>query len=172
MKHTLWLLALTAIGAACATTHASYTSADAPAQFDKLKTLAGRWESKPGTADPKETITYRVTSGGSVLMEDMFPGTPHEMITMYHLDHGALRLTHYCSAGNQPSMCAGEAASDGTLTFHCSGGPNIDCAHEGHMHQVVMRVIDRDHVKSVWTFYRDGKQAETKEIELVRVGDA
>lgn len=170
MKNTIGLLACTLLVAACNTTRASYGSTDAPKQFETLKTLAGRWESKPGTAEPKETITYRLTSGGSVLMEDLFPGTPHEMITMYHLDHGALMLTHYCSAGNQPTMRMHETASDGTLTFRCAGGTNMECGTDGHMHQAVIRVVDKDHLKSAWTFFKDGKPAETKEFDLVRIG--
>jgi len=32
------------------------------------------------------------------------PGTPHEMVTMFHRDDTALMATHYCSAMNQPRM--------------------------------------------------------------------
>ena len=36
----------------------------------------------------------------------MNSGTPHEMITMFHMDQAELLATHYCSAHNQPRMRA------------------------------------------------------------------
>lgn len=64
-----------------------------------------------------------------------------------------------------------DTASDGTLTFRCAGGTNLVCAKDGHMHQAVIRVVDKDHLKSAWTFFSAGEPAETKEFDLVRVGD-
>jgi hypothetical protein len=75
------------------------------AAFEKLKGLAGTWSGPVGTVDgPKGTVRYEVVSGGSAVMEVLFPGDPHEMRSMYHLDRGDLVMTHYCSAGNQPRM--------------------------------------------------------------------
>ena len=74
---------------------------DSQAAFNRLKTLAGTWDSidkakpsRPGTA------TYSMTGGGHVLVESMSGG----MSTVYHMDQGKLMLTHYCGAGNQPRM--------------------------------------------------------------------
>ncbi|MCK7511304.1 MAG: hypothetical protein MZV70_49445 [Desulfobacterales bacterium] len=53
---------------------------------------------------PAVSVTYRITANGSVVLETLFPGTDHEMLTLYHLDNDRLGLTHYCAMGNQPRM--------------------------------------------------------------------
>jgi len=83
--------------------HAAKTVA--PPAFEKLKSLAGTWDATMLKPDgEKTTVEYRVTADGSVVMETMFVGTPHEMINMYTVDGDALLATHYCSAGNQPTL--------------------------------------------------------------------
>jgi hypothetical protein len=47
------------------------------------------------------TVEYRLVSGGSVIEERIFAGTPKEMVTMYHDQHGKLALTHYCILGTR-----------------------------------------------------------------------
>jgi hypothetical protein len=77
--------------------------------FLLLKTLVGEWQ---GRAMDKNhglpiRVSYKLTANESTLVETLFPGTPHEMMTMYHLNGPKqLMLTHYCSAGNQPRMRA------------------------------------------------------------------
>jgi len=57
---------------------------DGKAAFERLKSLAGTWQGQAGHGQPGEAaiVTYRVASGGSVVEETLFPGTPHEMISM------------------------------------------------------------------------------------------
>ncbi|HMB55019.1 MAG TPA: hypothetical protein VKU40_17005, partial [Thermoanaerobaculia bacterium] len=78
---------------------ASAGGVDAEAAFEMMKGLAGDWQ---GTAagEAGAEVDYRVTGNGSVVMQTQFPGTEHEMISMYHLVDGELVLTHYCSSGN------------------------------------------------------------------------
>jgi hypothetical protein len=42
-------------------------------------------------------VEYRVTGAGSAVVETLFPGTPHEMVTVYHARKGVLCMTHYCA---------------------------------------------------------------------------
>ncbi|HEV7764692.1 MAG TPA: hypothetical protein VGQ76_06815 [Thermoanaerobaculia bacterium] len=73
--------------------------------FEKLKSLAGTWSANVMSVDgAKATVEYRVTAGGSALMETMFVGEPHEMVNVYTVDGDALMATHYCSAQNQPVL--------------------------------------------------------------------
>ncbi len=73
--------------------------------FERLKSLAGTWTGHAMTPDgPPVSIVYRVSAGGTTVQETLFPGDPHEMITMYNVDGKDLIATHYCSAGNQPTM--------------------------------------------------------------------
>ena len=84
----------------------------AASQFDELKTLAGEWNATvvENGKEMTASITFRVASGGSVLMSDLAAGMPHEMITMIHRDGGELLATHYCltaiSRGCAPWLAA------------------------------------------------------------------
>src|SRR5262245_41123125 len=75
-----------------------------PKEFDALKKLVGTWEGhiKMGDKDMPVTLSYELTSGGTVIMEKTMVGTPHEMVSMYHKNGKALAMTHYCALGNQP----------------------------------------------------------------------
>jgi hypothetical protein len=80
----------------------------AEAAFERLKGLAGTWEATETGTSRKFTAEYTVTGGGQALMEVL-----GGMATVYHLDKGALLLTHYCGAGNQPRMRVKAIANDG-----------------------------------------------------------
>src|SRR5689334_8380722 len=67
--------------------------------FERLKGLAGTWETTEKGTSRKSTAQYVLTGRGSVLMEVM-----GGMSTAYHMDKGVLVLTHFCGAGNQPRM--------------------------------------------------------------------
>jgi len=75
--------------------------------------LPGRWTTTIG--DREIAVDYRITSGGTVLLETWMPGTPAETITTFHLDAQRLVLTHYCGQGNQPRLqmqtCEGDTWS-------------------------------------------------------------
>ena len=87
------------------------------ARFAALKSLAGDWVALGKDGKPTDTIvsSIRVTSGGNTIQETLFPGSDHEMVTMYHIDGEDLILTHYCMLGNQPRMRA-EAGGDASKT--------------------------------------------------------
>src|SRR5262245_19588365 len=73
--------------------------------FEKFKQLAGEWQGTGDGAHGKDMrVKYQVTSGGSAVVETVFPGTDHEMVTVIHPDGDDLLLTHYCLLGNQPQM--------------------------------------------------------------------
>ena len=139
---------------------------DAKAAFQQLKALAGQWESG-GPSGDKVVVTYRVASGGSVVMEDLFPGTAHEMITMYHLDGDALVLTHYCAMGNQPRMRL-SSASPGELRFDFAGGSNLDAAKDAHVHAGLIKFLGPNRLEAEWAVYQGGKQVGTNRFTLER----
>lgn len=144
--------------------------------WEKLKQLAGEWiaavdataEKNPPADAALPLCVYRLTSAGSVVQESLFPGTPHEMVTMYHLDGPDLVLTHYCALGNQPRMKAEPAGAPDKLVFKFAGGTNIDPAKDNHMHDLTLTFIDADHVRAEWTSYAKGKQSGVKTFELAR----
>jgi hypothetical protein len=138
------------------------------AGFDKLKKLEGRWFSlgKDGKATDQLVSVFKVTAGGSAVQETIFPGTPYEMVTVYHLDGKDLVLTHYCAARNQPRMKADPDAPANTLAFTFIGGANIDPTKDMHMHEGSMTFIDDDTVESNWLGWSGGKAADDHKLTL------
>lgn len=100
-------------------------------------------------------------------MEDLFPGTSHEMITMYHLDGDALVLTHYCAMGNQPRMRL-SSATPGELRFDFAGGSNMNADKDTHVHAGFIKFLGQNRLQAEWAVYRDGKQVGANSFTLER----
>src|SRR5947208_10762601 len=110
---TLMAVALVA-GLAGSCLHAAPAASEG---FAQLKTLIGHWEEQKAT-DYKSTLDVELTAGGTALLERfrmVNEGKPVEMITLYYLDGGEVKLTHYCMAGNQPTMHGSYAPDSKTL---------------------------------------------------------
>jgi hypothetical protein len=145
--------------------------AAAEAQFERLKKLAGDWTGKAGHDGGDEfdaTVSYKVTSAGNAVMETLFGGTEHEMITMYHLHGDALILTHYCAVGNQPRMKSEITDDPKKIAFKFLDGTNLDPAKDMHMHETELELVADDHIRSTWTSYRDGKPLMSAKFDLKR----
>jgi len=151
--------------AAAAPAMAGGPSNDAEA-FALLKGLEGTWDAE--TPGGQGTIRYRVASADSIVIAEMFPGTDHEMITVYHMDGDELVATHYCAAGNQPRFKLDPSTSTAdTLSFGFNGGTNMK-PNDGHIHQGAVRRVDSDHVEEEWWFWKDGKPAHSTKFRLTR----
>jgi len=139
-------------------------------QFDRIKSLEGAWQWAPELA-PELTglvVIYRLTGNDSAVVETLFPGDPFEMVTVYHLDGSQLILTHYCSAGNQPTMRAEPGEPGGAIHFNYIGATNLSSINAGHMHAMTFFEIEPDKLLTSWTFYADQKPAGDKVFKLVR----
>ena len=141
------------------------------AAFDKFKQLEGEWVgmAPPDAKDEHGNmrVTYKVTAGGTAVVETIGPGSPHEMVTMIHPDGDALLLTHYCMLGNQPRMKA--SASDGnTIAFKFAGATNLKSDQDMHMHDVTYTFVDKDTLKAEWVNFDKGKEAGKVMFELKR----
>jgi hypothetical protein len=150
---------------------ATPAGADPKAAFERLKSLAGTWEGRATDekTGPPVTVVYRSASNGSVVMEDLFPGTDHEMISIYFLDRGELVMTHYCAMANQPHMrLDGKASTADTLVFGFDGGTNLDPTKDGHIHAGVIRFLG-DAVHADWAVWKDGKEVAQNRFFLKRV---
>src|SRR5580704_4348397 len=76
------------------------------AAFEQLKSLAGHWETGKSNTG-KATLDLDLTAGGTAVIERAHvtnAGKTVEMITLYYLDGDQLKMTHYCMAGNQPTI--------------------------------------------------------------------
>jgi hypothetical protein len=130
------LLALLSAAAAAADHGAADDAAppSARAAFERLSSLVGRWRGGDGRG---QTVTYRLTAGGSVLVETWALAPGRESMTLYHLDGDALLATHYCPQGNQPTLRYAPTASDARrLSFAFERGSNLGIAGRWHQHSM------------------------------------
>lgn len=161
------VLALTMSVLAMATRSGTGNAAQA---FAKLKELAGKWELQ-SNGPMKGSSTIEVTSNGSAVMEH-FSVTrgdrTEEMVTIFYLDGDQLKLTHYCAAGNQPTMTGMYSPETNTLTFDFVSATNLKSSNDGHMHHAALKFVDKDHYRETWTFQKDQKDALTEELTYIR----
>src|SRR5215470_4077504 len=131
----------------------------AESEFDRLKQLAGEWQAtavengKAMTA----TLTFRLASGGSVLLADLAPGTAHEMITMFHRDSEDLLATHYCLIGNQPRLRAVAGTDPKVISFEFKDATNLPNQTVPHMGGVRITMIDANHHTEEWNVVANGQ---------------
>jgi hypothetical protein len=102
-----------------------------------------------------------------VLMNVLASGTPHEMVTMFHMDGGDLLATHYCAAHNQPRFRMGAPSDPNVVTFEFKDATNLSSPEAPHMVGVKFTLVDSDHHVEDWTFYANG-QANTRRFDFHR----
>jgi hypothetical protein len=156
----------------------SLWAADAPnatddaAAFAQLKSLAGDWESKAADGS-KSRSRYEVISGGSAVVEHFESdslGAANAMLTVYYLDGGHLRLTHYCMAHNQPRMQAESFdKAAGELRFAFLDATGLSGPDAGHMHNATFHFVDADHFAAEWQFFEAGKPKMAESLQYTRV---
>jgi hypothetical protein len=169
---SLVVLAVASLAGRAADEHLEAGKAAAKhAGFQRFTRLAGEWTGKEvaglkGKGDVR--VLYKVTSGGTAVMETLFPGTDHEMVTVIHPDGKALVLTHYCAVGNQPHMKAENSGHGNKVDFAFTGASNLKSPNDMHMHNVSYTFVDNDTLRADWMYYRDGQKAGMVTFELKR----
>ena len=140
--------------------------------LERLKKLAGTWVAAGEDGKPTDQVVsvIRVTAGGSAVHETLFPGQPHEMVSVYHRDGQDLVMTHYCALGNQPRMKADPKSPPNQLHFQFAGGTNLDPAKDMHMHEGTITFVDDDHIEFCGVAWAGGKPVKGHEcnMKLVR----
>jgi hypothetical protein len=134
---------------------------DASSAFEFLKTLAGTWERSGHGHEhggKSKLNTFRVSSGGSSVVETIFPGEDDEMITVYHMNGPDLLLTHYCSLQNAPVMKFVKSDQPGEIKFAFEGGTNFDPKSDMHVHAGTYRVKDANTIEADFVVFNDGKE--------------
>lgn len=164
MKKILFaLLALTVIsGTAFAGEH-PVEPYKGSAAFEKLKDLEGKWVgsiTEPGQTEAKTgEIIYEVSSGGTALVEKLFSGTPHEMVSVYNDENGALVMTHYCLLKNQSKLTL-VSADDKEIKLEMTGEANGVKMSDDHMHALKITFNGKDELTQEWNGFKDGKLSE------------
>jgi hypothetical protein len=166
--------ALRTIGTAALLAAAVYAQAskepESPnAGFAKLRSLAGDWEGSAnhGGLTIPATTSFRLVADGSVIMNDLAPGTPHEMVTMFHMDGKELLATHYCAHHNQPRMRVVPTQDPNVLEFAFKDATNLASEADAHMTRVRFTIADANHHVEEWTATEKG-QPTTLRFEFHR----
>ncbi len=133
----------------------AFAASDAQKSFEQLKSLTGSWEGKGSNGQPIQ-VAYRLTSNGSALMSEI--KSEDDMVTMFNLDGERLLMTHYCGAGNQPRMLATASPDGKSITFDFLDATNLASPAAGHMHHLVISMLDAHHHTEEWTFTDHGKE--------------
>jgi len=142
--------------------------ADAAA-YEQLKSLAGLWVGKVADESAMDVqVRYEVKSGGKAVIEHLFPGSPHEMVTVYFLASGLLQATHYCSIGNQPAYTLAAGSTPGDIRMEFAGGTGFDPQVDQHAHGVEIQAKDADHIEVEWHFQKGNLPAGSKRMLLAR----
>jgi len=139
--------------------------------LEPFKQLAGDWVGKEvkGMNPGKEVrANYKITSAGTAVVETLFPGGDHEMVTVIHPDGADLVLTHYCALGNQPQMKASGKLDGNKVAFKFVRATNMKNDSDPHMHDVTFTFLDKDTYQAEWTYFKDGKAAGTVVFEMHR----
>ncbi len=139
-------------------------------EFNKMKSLAGTWKGMMGQGDKQMpiTISYKVASAGSSIVETSFPGQPQEMVSVYTDIKGKVNMTHYCAFQNQPTLRL-NGSTKNTMDFEYISGANMDVKKDAHMHNLTLKFKDKNTIEQHWTQFKDGKSAGQNVIVLSRV---
>ncbi len=175
MRHFLvcgLLLAGLSISASGEDKHKHLPTSPTNAGLEKMKTLVGTWVSADKDGKPTDEVmsVIKLTAGGSVIHETLFPGQPHEMVSIYTVDGSDLVMTHYCMLGNQPRMKASTKSLGNKLQFDFAGGSNLDPKKDKHMHSATLTIVDADHFEVDGVAWENGAPAKEmcNGLKLVR----
>lgn len=143
---------------------------DAASAFEFLKTLSGDWEMSGGHdhGGGSNAVNFRTTAAGSSVIQTIFAGEPHEMITVFHRDGDTLLLTHYCALQNAPVMKFEKTDKPGELKFVFHGGTNFDPKVDAHVHEGVFQIKDANTLEMNFVSYSNGQPDEMPASTLKR----
>ncbi|HEX3554958.1 MAG TPA: hypothetical protein VIA62_17170 [Thermoanaerobaculia bacterium] len=142
---------------------------DARVAFHRLLGLAGEWNGTAGKESIPATVTYRVSANGTVVTEVLFPGTDHEMMTLYYLQGSDLLATHYCAMGNRPQFKLDLMKSTPKeLIFNFDGGAGFNPGKDNHIHNGRIAFKDDGKLESFWSFYWAGEEKSVEDFHLTR----
>jgi hypothetical protein len=164
LKHALGQLLIVAFCVAAVSAAGPATSG-----FQKLQSLAGRWEGKDDEGKAVKT-EFKLVAGGTAVLETLAASGMEEMLTVYSMDGESILLTHYCPTNNQPRMRAHPQTSQiRQLVFSFQDAGNLPNPAVGHEYKLVMNFDDHDHLTERWTWRRDGHDTDMV-FRFARIG--
>ena len=141
--------------------------------MEKLAALEGDWMLLDEDGRETEVVgaRFRLTAGGSALVETMFPDSAdgHEMVNMYHADGDRVLMTHYCAAGNQPRLVVEATEDENRLALRFDSITNLASPESIYMSEAVYVFNGNDRLTTRWRSTVGGEFTEdTTVIDLVR----
>ena len=137
--------------------------------FERFKAMSGTWEEKSSVGWQGRTEVRVIGRGSAVLSTSRFKEEPEEgMADVYYMDGDRLLLTHYCEAGNQPTLVATESTGN-RVRFTFDHGTNMASRDTGHMDEVVYVFHDSEHFTSQWSWYKNGKGSLFEEVSSQKI---
>ena len=168
----LWMMSFGSLGNIFASADHDLTPYTGSVEFEKIKALAGNWEgtvTEPDGKVDKAGAKYQVTSGGSAVVETLFPGTPHEMVSVYYDKNGKLTMMHYCMLKSKPELELTQSSGNVMELALSSSVQGFDPSKDSHMHALKITLSDKDHLIQNWSHSEEGQIKGTNTINLSRV---
>ena len=137
--------------------------------FKQLTSLIGNWEGKFPDGR-SHSVSYRLTAGGSVLVEIWTLAPGRESMTLYHLDDTVLIATHYCPQGNQPRLQFVKGDESNKLSFKFRDGTNLQVKNKSHQHAFWIRLLGNKSFERSETYIENG--SAPSEITAISLGAA
>ncbi len=152
------------VGLALAAISLSRAGAEDAGVMSKLTALEGEWVMLDENGEETGVVgsSFRLTSGGSALVELMFPNSPdgHEMLNMYHADGERVLMTHYCAAGNQPRLEVRATDDENRLELRFESITNLSSRQGHYMHHAEYILRGKDRLTTHWHSMKDGEITE------------
>jgi hypothetical protein len=121
------------------------------ADLNRIKALEGKWKSTTsmfGKENEEVFTVYKVTAGGSAVLETIMPGTPQEMVSVYYDDDkGKLAMTHYCIMQNRPHFALSKSSKD-EIKLGVTKVEGLKSKNQPSMGATTIKFIDDDHFSS------------------------
>jgi hypothetical protein len=139
--------------------------------FERLKGLEGEYV-VGNPARPSATVVFRGIARGTALQEEWsWPGGAREL-TVFFMDNGTLRATHYCHSGVQSTMTLQEVAlqetlSGGRLAFGITSATNLPSPAAAHNTAFSYAFDSGASVRRNEQWTQDGR-VMSSDVELVR----
>ena len=148
---------------------AAESDGNAANAFKQLSSLVGAWEGKFEDGRP-HSVSYRLTAGGTVLVETWTLGSGRESMTLYHMDGGTLVADHYCPQGNTPRLELKKGGGADRLSFVFRDGTNLQVKGKSHQHAFWIKLNGKDSFERGETYVENG--SPSTEAANMKPGEA
>ncbi len=140
--------------------------------FEKLKTLAGKWKARTASGSAAYLLFETISNKTALHERFIDEGNPahSNLLTVYHRDKDGLMATHFCSMNNQPRLRAVEVSADlSRVTFSIVDITNLKTVDSAHMYKLTYEFHDSDHITSIWTMRKGGKDVFVETLRWERM---